>query len=335
MTTIVRALDVGFGFTKYCRGRISASRFDCGLFPSLTPVATPHRLSGGPVQTSDTVTVDVDGRLFDVGPDSELSAQVHDARVLHRDFSTSPAYLALNLGALYYIHQPVIDLLVVGLPVNMLGEKSQHLKKLLTGTHTTARGFEVTVKAVCPVAQPLGGYVYHAMHNGYMLEKRGRVSLIIDPGFFTLDWIVATDIKPIEARSGSHEGGVSAILKAIARSLSEARNITYDNLGAIDKGLRTGAFRIASRPVDLEPHLTAANPYIEKSLDVLHNAVGNGHDIDDIVVAGGGARLFLPHIQARFPDHDITLLEDSVFANVRGFQMMGEGMAAKRKEQAA
>jgi len=332
---IVRAQDVGFGFTKFCKGKTSVSNYQCSMFPSFTPLATPHFMDNSGMNSKDTVMIKVDECTYEIGPDCELSTKIHDARVLHRDFSISAPYLALNLGALHYLKQPVIDLLVVGLPVNIMKDKKEQLKSLLTGTHETANGFTVKVNEVLPLAQPLGGYYYHAMHNGYMLKKRNNLTLIIDPGFFTLDWVVAKNIKPIESRSGSHEGGMSAVLTSIARSLSESRKITYDNLSAIDTGLRTGKFKIASNPVDLKEHIPAAKHYMERSLSVLHNTVGDGNDIDEIVVIGGGANLFAPSIQKHFPEHQIIMCKDSIYSNVKGFQLVGESIMAKRSNLVA
>jgi len=47
-------------------------------------------------------------------------------------------------------------------------------------------------------------------------------------------------------------------------------------------------------------------------------------DIENIILVGGGAHLFMPAIKEHFPNHEIAMADDPVFANVRGFHVAGE-----------
>jgi len=62
MTTsqAVRAIDVGFGNTKFVLNP-AASGIQCSLFPSLAPLATNDDLTGGVLQKRNTVVVEVNG----------------------------------------------------------------------------------------------------------------------------------------------------------------------------------------------------------------------------------------------------------------------------------
>lgn len=67
-----------------------------------------------------------------------------------------------------------------------------------------------------------------------------------------------------------------------------------------------------------------AKEKVRQFVGVLANRVGSPADIDNIILVGGGAAYFLDVIQERFPNHKITIADDPVFANVRGFQLAGE-----------
>jgi plasmid segregation protein ParM len=55
--------------------------------------------------------------------------------------------------------------------------------------------------------------------------------------------------------------------------------------------------------------------------------VGDGSDIDNVILVGGGAFFFKPIIKEAFPKHKILELGDGLYANVRGFQIAGMELA--------
>lgn len=58
--------------------------------------------------------------------------------------------------------------------------------------------------------------------------------------------------------------------------------------------------------------------------------IGNGANIDNIILVGGGAELFKRAVDAAFPRHRINTLPDPQFSNVRGFQFAGEQVLRQR-----
>jgi plasmid segregation protein ParM len=103
MDPIVRAIDVGYGNTKYTT-LVTPDNISCGIFPSLAPQA-----AGGPdlalglMQGRNTVVVDVNGVNYEVGFDAELAQDTNHGRVLDPDYSMTDAHMALIRGALYYM----------------------------------------------------------------------------------------------------------------------------------------------------------------------------------------------------------------------------------------
>lgn len=335
MSTTVRSIDVGYGNTKYVCAHSEGGEIACRLFPSLVSRGGGHDLSDGVIAKRDTVIVAVDGNHYEVGPDVELALRTHSARVLHRDFIDTPEYLALLRGALAYMRVSHIHLLVVGLPVSWLVTRQSELKARLSGNHPVADGHGVKVEKVLVLAQPLGGFVYHALSAGLYGRLRDTRNLVIDPGFFTVDWVLAEGIRPIPQRCGSFPGGISAILAKLADSLGKEQGLELDDPLALDRALRTGRFSLYGREIPVARHLAGARLVADEAANAVANSVGDGRDIDAIVLVGGGAEFFRPALGRRFPRHLVHVVPDPVFANVRGFQLAGEELMRRKREEVA
>lgn len=227
-----------------------------------------------------------------------------------------------------------IDLLVVGLPVDLMDSKKAVLEAKLTGAHSVgSRTF--IIHRVNAVAQPLGGFLNFASQHNILEEIVSTRNLLIDPGFFTVDFIVSTGFREIKGRSGSHSSGVSAYIKAVAEELSRDLKINYDNLSHIDQGIRSGVFRLYSEDIDLTQYHEKALTKIMPAVEAISNKIGDGRNIDKIVLVGGGADLFLPLITDIFPNHTISCDDQSIVANVLGFQMIGESWLSANRRRVA
>ncbi len=330
-TIIVRAVDIGFGSIKLVMLRAPGSDIHCKLFPSLAPLSTSLDLSGGGViARRDTVVVPVDGNTYEVGPDVELALNTHASRILHQDFLQTPEYLALFRGALSYMKTDRIDLLVVGLPVSLLSTKAGYLKQRLEGVHPVADEKTVTVSRALVLAQPLGGFIHYSMTYGLYSQLREAKNLVIDPGFFTVDWVLSRGIQPIPARCGSFAGGMHAVLRRLAQVISDKYQVNFDDYAALDRALRGEKLRLFGNDVAVEKYIPQAKPVVEEAVNAIVNSVGDGRDIDSIVLVGGGAPFFRAAIEHRFPSHRVWLVPDPVFSNVKGFQLAGEEIVHRK-----
>lgn len=336
VTSIVRGLDVGFGGTKLVKSYTPGGDIHCMLFPSLAPLSTNLDLSGGGViARRDTVAVPVDGNTYEVGPDVELALNTHASRIMHQNFLETSEYLALFRGALSYMKTDWIDLLVVGLPVSLLSTKAGYLKQRLEGVHPVADGQTVTVNKVLVLAQPLGGSIYYSLTHGLYSQFRETKNLVIDPGFFTVDWILAKGIQPIPLRSGSFAGGMHSVLRRLAQVVSDEYQVNFDDYGALDRALRSGKLRLFGNDVAVEKYVPQARPVVEEAVNAIVNSAGDGRDIDSVVLVGGGAPFFRTAMEHRFPSHRVWLAPDPVFSNVRGFQLAGEELMRRRQVEIA
>lgn len=315
---IVRAIDIGYGNVKLTVNDEGEAR----AFPSLAPRAQVQRSPGGLGRARRTSQVWVDGQVFEVGPDTVLFS---DIPVLHADYTETAEYRALLYGALEMMQVEQIDLLVTGLPVHLHDTRAARLKQLLKGEHNLRPGLTVKVMQAAVVMQPLGGFVAHVHAvRGDWLRSQERTYLLIDPGFFSFDWMVTRGMQEVPGLSGSVAGAVAECLRCIEEALNRGLGEAYSNLRRLDAGLRSGQFRFKGQCIDLEPYREYAQPVVDSALRALRNRVGAGEEIDEIVLAGGGAPYFLAGVRASFPQHPLQMVHEPMLANVRGFQIIGK-----------
>jgi plasmid segregation protein ParM len=184
---------------------------------------------------------------------------------------------------------------------------------------------------VLVLAQPLGGLIDHALSSGSYGRLRETRNLVIDPGYFTVDWILAQGIQQIGERCGSFPGGTSAVLRQLAESLGKEQRLELDDPLVLDRALRTGRLTLYGREIPVARHLAEARCVADEAATAVANSVGDGRDIDAIVLVGGGAELFRPALGRRFPRHPVHVVPDPVFANVRGFQRAGGELIRRRQ----
>ena len=87
--------------------------------------------------------------------------------------------------------------------------------------------------------------------------------------------------------------------------------------------------------IDLTKYHQTAVSEIMPAVDAISNKVGDGRSIDQIILLGGGAKIFLDPIKKLLPKHNIHCDENSVVANVLGFQKIGEAWFAKLNREVA
>lgn len=329
---VIRALDLGWGYTKYSRKDPVDGELTFGAFPSLAPRHTGVDLSMSILGRRNTQIVDVDGTQYEVGPDSADLDTTDSSRNLNDQYIHTEQYRAVFYGALAYIAEPKIDLLVVGLPLNGM-HLAPKLKAMMTGVHKINANNTVEVVDTLVLPQPLGGlyYCFSLSKTNPDLEfLREEVSLVIDPGFLTFDFLLANGEKLVDNRSGAYSGGVSKVLRALADSISAKHGIRYENLSALDTGLRRRKIRINGVVEELEPHIRNARATVEAAVNYMRNIVGPGTDIDHIILLGGGGHIFKRTIEQFYPQHKVHMLEDAQLANVKGFQLAGEQFLSKK-----
>lgn len=201
------------------------------------------------------------------------------------------------------------------------------------------------VKNCRVVPQPVGGmYDFGVRHNMLKLLEGGN-NLLIDPGYFTLDWVVTNGMKMVSVRSGAaNNAGMAAVLRSIAEKLSakvkrvdeKPVDITEGVLERLDRALRTGGdFIFNGRPEKLEPYMKGPDAVIRDALNKMRARVGTFADLDRIIIVGGAAHLYKDAVQEMFNGYDVRVSKDSVYSNVRGFQLLANSMARASEQSIA
>jgi plasmid segregation protein ParM len=327
----VRAIDVGFGNTKYVTASESG-KVECSHFPSLTFFGTTDDAGEGMGSKRRTVTVPVGGLMYVVGPEVELAADRFWQRHEHDTFMQTDEYRALMAGALHYMKVDRLDLLVLGLPVAQFQAKRIALEKSMTGAFDVGRRKKVEVNRVLVVAQPQGALMEYAANSGVESIAKGR-SLVIDVGSRTFDWLVTRGMKVLGTMSSSVPRGTHAMLSAIAKQISEDFGEQFNHLEEIDEALRAGrAMRIYQQDYDLKRFDKLIQAIADQAVMAMVQSMDATFNVENIVLVGGGAFLYRKAIKRQFPKHRIREVKDPLHANVRGFQLIGEQYARERKE---
>lgn len=328
---IIRPLDIGYQITKMMR-KVD-NKWELFSMPSIAPIYSGIDMSGGLLDKRDTEIVDVEGIMYEIGPDANDLQSTDTVKALDSNYISSDYYKALFYGSLAYMNEDKIDLLVVGLPVNNL-MRAEDLKKLTVGKHTISEGRTIEVKDALVVPQPLGG-LYAALNSDDddFEDLRDSYNLIIDPGSVTFDFLFTHGKKANENRSDAYPGGMIKVLKAIAKSIQEKYQKPYNNLTAIEKALQKGGEkRVVKLPwkkekEDLVEHIKNTKSVLESSVTTMKNKVGDGSEqqIDNIILVGGGASIFKKQIEHQYEHYDIKILNEPNFPEleeIEGYNSM-------------
>jgi plasmid segregation protein ParM len=331
MSIVVRAIDVGFGNTKYVTASANG-QIDCAHFPSLAYLAhdeEPAESMGGKRRT---IQVSVDGVLYEVGPDVEFAADRFRSRQLHDEYTETAEYRAFTTAALHYMKVETVDLLVVGLPVSQFMAKRAVLQKAMTGTFDAGRKRQIVVRRALVVPQPQGALFWYATQHASVASSKNK-TLVMDVGSRTFDWLVTRGLRVVPNMSDSVTRGVSDILQYITNSIAARIKVNYRDLDAVDAALRSGrVLRLFQTDHDLKKFDPVIRKIADQALNFVLAKLDGPEDLEHIILVGGGAYLYTKAVKRRFPRHRIIEVDDPIYANVKGFQLLGEQYVRERPE---
>lgn len=330
----VAAIEVGFGDLKWAY-RNSLGNIIRESFPSLCPTYTESNLSKSiGVVARKNFIVEVDGQKYEVGPEVEfaLGGQTNNGRNLNEDFPKSNHYEALVLGAISHMTANDIQHLVLGLPVHTIGRYAEFLKMKFTGTFKL-HDRTVAIHKVSVLPQPIGTLLRCAADE--KLSIKNDVShLIIDPGYFTTDWIVANGFRTIDSRSDGTVSGVSQLLKDASILISKDLDVKFERFERLGRALKKNEpLTIFNKTLSIQEcwnYIKRCQPIIDECLNKIVNKVGDMDDIRSIILTGGGSVFYEATCKERFKSIPVVVLAQAPFANVVGFVLAGEN-ATKQK----
>ena len=331
----VRSIDLGYGRTKFVKAVAMDGNPITDAFPSIV-ARVQGSLGGGYSMERNTIQVEYGGVTYEVGQDVLLATSAYSTRTTDMGFIKSDPYHVLMMGCLKKMALERIDLLVLGAPVVNYLEAKVYLQRRYTGQIDIGGGRHVNIERVMALPQPLGGLVRYGQMNGIHEQMRDEVTMTIDPGYFTLDWMVSKGLNLVPGRSGSHPGGMAGIIRAMAHEVAKATGESnvenLFNMDKIDRAIYSGArFTIYGKEFDLKQYAGVAQRVVAEGLEALSASVGDASGIDNIILLGGAAPAYLSVLRRQFVKHEIHLLDAPAFANVLGFQAAGEEVMGVKK----
>ena len=335
----ILALDIGYGNTKavWRQPKLGDSTWAEICFRSVAPRVIVD--VGTSLASLDRVIVCIGQDRFYVGPKATLEGGM---RELHPDYINTSTHEALLCGAWHYMFRQLgevtksVDLLVLGLPVSGFQANRRRLTELGKKVHRIpvpvelraryGKDYEdVVAKNVLVLPQPMGAmHVASGQEQKFDLFEEGVISVVIDVGYNTLDWFVTEGMVPQFEACGSFAGGFSQILMAVSKKISFDHGLGAQNFGQIEKGLLAGYMNLGFKKIDMEEYKITARQIAENAVsDLLQQFDPQRAGVSKIFLAGGGAADYKDALQARLPDQSISLMDDPVMSNARGFYQAG------------
>lgn len=350
---VVRAIDVGFGLVKLSVRAADGVKFMS--FPSMAIPADASAVRALGTRRRDTFDVPVNGARYEVGRDVMLAQSGGSfGRDVTDEFYRGAIYEALTKGALRYMldaGDSEIDVLVLGLPVNQYNDakRRDYLRSHYEGQIDLGSDQQVTVRKVVVQAQPVGGYATLGEHldelnrviavTGGALEALSSSDelddlavLMVDPGEHTLDWLLIQQgqINP-RASGAASDAGRHRVVRAVQESLAGelGRPLGPAVMPRINDALRQKKpVKLAGSNHDLSRFEPEIMSVVEDSTNRMVDGLRDAHEIIDlIVVVGGHPERYRDVLARRFPSIPVVVMPESMSANVRGFQMIGEALA--------
>jgi plasmid segregation protein ParM len=250
------------------------------------------------------------------------------SRELHEDYPSTNSYRALFHAGLLLSELDQIDLVVTGLPVNQYlnPELRERLAAQMQGEHQITPRRKITVSKVKVVPQPVGGFVDHVWSLPDAAEIEDSRVLVVDPGFFSVDWVLISNGELRRQSCGTSLEASSVILDEAVRLIAEdfGGNVGRERL---EHTLRNGydQVRLFGERVDVAPYLNKAADKVGPivSTRLRESLRKENASADMVLLVGGGAGFFELAIKNAFPQLKVSMPDTPVFANARGFWRMG------------
>jgi plasmid segregation protein ParM len=350
---VVRAIDVGFGLVKFSLPAPGGVTFTS--FPAMAIPADVSAVRSLSTRRRDTFDVPVGGALYEVGRDVGLAqAGGSFGRDVTDEFYRGQIYEALAKGALRYMAEAgdaAIDVLVMGLPVNQYNDakRRDYLRDTYQKAVDVGEGKAIEVRKLVVQAQPMGGYAAIEEHfselNDAIRDTGGALQplksvdelddltvLMVDPGEHTLDWLLLQQgsINP-RASGAASDAGRHRVIRAVQESLSAdiGRPLGPAVAPRINEALRLKQpVKLSGVAHDLAKYEPKIMSVVEDSINLMIDGLRDAHEIIDLIVlVGGHPERYRDVLKRRFPAIPVFVMPESMAANVRGFQMIGEAIA--------
>ncbi|PFG54721.1 plasmid segregation protein ParM [Marinobacter sp. LV10R520-4] len=324
----ILGMDIGYSNLKLVWGDSNAKKPAMAVYPSgaaPTDCISTSITSGG---DHGGFKVSVNGEEYVAG--IEQSSIDGWERVLSKEYPFSIDYKALFHASLMATKREKIDTLVTGLPVEQCADKAykERVEKLLQGRHEISPGRFVVVHKVFVIPQPVGAYIDYLMTcENPAIVSASRV-LVIDPGFFSVDWCAIDKGNFDKASSNSSQEAMSVLLEEAGKLVTLDHGRPFDLASIEDAARGDMQVPVFGKMVNLAPYLTlaatnVAETVMRKVRQNLRRSKVQGADFT--LLAGGGADLYKQSASTIMEGSQVVTAYDPVITNAKGFFEYGRG----------
>ena len=196
----------------------------------------------------------------------------------------------------------------------------------MQGEHQITPRRKITVNKVKVVPQPVGGFVDYVWSLPDASEIEDSRVLVVDPGFFSVDWVLISNGELRRQSCGTSLEASSVIIDEAVRLIAEdfGGNVGRERL---EHTLRNGLahVRLFGERVEVASYLKKAadkvGPIVTARLR--ESLRGENASADMVLLVGGGAGFFETAVKEAFPQLKVSSPDSPVYANARGFWRMG------------
>jgi len=327
---IIRAIDLGYGRVKLTKNVDENGAVETYSFPSICTIQSAKSISNGVLNERKTINVIQNDVTYEVGQDAHLNADAHTKRVLNDKYIQSNEYFALMKGALKLMDVDQIDVLVLGTPVSNYEKTKSVLKKNWTGEIAIDDQNSILIKQVKVYPQPLGGLVHFCSETNQQTDFMFKRNLVIDPGYYTLDWLITEDMKSVKG-SGSCEGGMNFFIKAIADAFGTNSNNLITCKKIDNFFTQNEPFLFGGSDFDLNIYLPFAHSVVDNAISQMLNEITEVDNIENIILVGGAAGIYLPILNKHFKGRVLNMSREVRYANLLGFYQIGKTIITNKK----
>lgn len=340
----VLAIDVGYGHVKWVAINTDGTTRR-GMFPSVAAITSRDRSAeSNGMSNLRTVTVNVGEHNYVVGRDAHLETDAHFSRSRLTDYCKTDGYKALMHGAMVISGMREIEQLVIGLPLTTMAQYHEGLKEQYRGEHiigaaNAKRKNAISVENVTVTSQPAGAILHAATIDDSLRKKN---SLVVDVGYFTVDYLMCQGMRPYYARSGAVEGGMGSYFDQLGGTVVEQLSKTgYGRKSGIDhflleKSLTEGVkdqdgnikyvLMVGNQTVDITESVERSKVKLEGYIDRIVTGMGSSslNVVNSVVLAGGGGSFIKDQLSERIgKDYEYVDLSQGQFAIAQGYAALG------------
>lgn len=287
-----------------------------------------HQLIGA--VNDESLLVNINGKSWVAGVEP-YRLQGWD-RELHPDYPSTDTYKALFYAALLLAGMDEVDQVVTGLPVNQFknGDLTNALIERMQGVHQITPKRSVKVKKAMVVPQPAGAYMDSLIsfsENPIISQAANEGKMVvIDPGFFSVDWVVLQNGEVRYRSSGTSLKAMSMLLEEMQR-LIKLDYGTAPHINELESYIRKNKLIILlyGQQLDLSKYLAEAAKTISvHALTPMRTTMReDGLAVDVVLLTGGGAEYYIDAAKEIFPRSLVEVSNQSALANARGFYYLG------------